>query len=347
MDMAAWRDFGKDGNGVFHEPLYAHCNITDTLAPGNLVRNPNFSQNNIIGWSCHPTKQNNPLNYMSIVRDTVAAFASYGLRATFNHTAGTYYPTVDCGLYDQKNNTNVVNLSPSAYYVVSFDIFSTAKKTLSLSIIRDEDSKDVFGSIDIEVIGNTVQHFYHIFKPTAAAVRAQLSFNGKFDNDYTFYLDNVNLFPVEAVCLDPAEKFPLFTNCTANSVSISLSPNCYKDLYGNLVSGSLTLAPYSSVVLEWLPDTLCLTSGTATATVKTERPLIYPNPAQEFATVITDMESGFVRIYNASGREVSMEKFDERPLRLYVGHLPAGMYFVELIDASGSRRQRGKVIKVE
>jgi|GEM_PF-5438142 len=348
MDIDTWRDRGKDRNGVFHEPLYAHCNIIDTLTPGNLVRNPDFSQNNINGWSCHPTKQNSPVNYMSIARDTVAAFASYGLRATFKHTGITGIPSrVDCRLYDQKNNTNVVNLSPSSYYVVSFDIFSTAKKTLSLSIIRDEDSNAVFDSIDVEIKGNTVQHFYHIFKPTAAAVRAQLSFSGKFDNDYTFYLDNVNLFPVEAVCLDPAEKFPLFTNCTANSASISLLPNCYKDLYGNLVSGSLTLVPHSSVVLEWLPDTLCLTSGTATATVKTERLLIYPNPAQEFATVITDMESGFVRIYNASGREVSMEKFDEKSFRLYVGHLPAGMYFVELIDTSGSSRQMGKIIKME
>ncbi len=340
MDIDAWRAFGKDSNGIFYEPLYAHCTIIDTLAPGNLVRNPDFSKNNIAGWSGFPSN-------MEITRDTVVAMGSYALKAYFDHIISTncISSAVSCRLYDSQNNTEIVNLSPTSYYAVSFDIFSTVPKTLSLSITGDADSDIVFGGVEVDIKGGVVQRFYYVFKPAALALKGKLHLSGCFDSDYIFYLDHVDLFPIEAICLEPAEKFPLFTNCGASPVSISLPQNCYRDLYGNLVRGSWTLAPYSSVVLEWLPDTSCQTINTTSAAIKTERLRIYPNPAQEFVTVVTDIENGFVRIHNVNGQTVGIEKFDRAPLRISIGHLPAGVYFVELIEASGSGRQGIKFVK--
>ncbi len=347
MDMDAWRNFGKDINGQYHAPVYAHCKIKDTLAPGNFVRNSAFDQNHIIGWSCYPTQQNNFFNYMSIARDTVAALGGHALKATFTHSAGTLYPVLDCRLFDAVKNTELVNLSPATYYIISFDIYSTAKKTLTFSILSDENSETVFGSVDVEVKANVAQRHFHIFKPTHGAMKAKLRFSGRMDNDYTYFLDNVHLIPVEASCIDPAQKFPLFANCSSEPVTVSLSPNCYKDLDGRLVTGALRLAPYSAAVFEWLPDTVCLISHTGTAFKKSKRLLIYPNPAREFVTLESNAETGLLRIYNAYGQTVGLQEIHHSPCRLGIGHLPAGIYLIEMLGSADGPRQTATITKCD
>jgi parallel beta-helix repeat protein len=72
----------------------------------------------------------------------------------------------------------------------------------------------------------------------------------------TYWLDNVTFEPVDAVLNDATQYSVLFINTTANPKTISLEGKTYLDLDGNTVTGSITLAPFTSQILVSLPPTV-------------------------------------------------------------------------------------------
>ncbi|NJO17901.1 MAG: right-handed parallel beta-helix repeat-containing protein, partial [Thioploca sp.] len=66
----------------------------------------------------------------------------------------------------------------------------------------------------------------------------------------TVWLDNVSFEPIEAGNFnDATQRAQLFTNPTASPSTISLGAATYRNLEGQPVSGSLTLAPFTSQIL--------------------------------------------------------------------------------------------------
>ena len=66
----------------------------------------------------------------------------------------------------------------------------------------------------------------------------------------TVWLDNVSFEPIEVGNFnDATQRAQLFTNPTENPSTISLGAATYRDLEGQPVSGSLTLAPFTSQIL--------------------------------------------------------------------------------------------------
>jgi hypothetical protein len=64
------------------------------------------------------------------------------------------------------------------------------------------------------------------------------------------WLDNIIFEPIEAGNFDDAtQRAKLFTNPTESSSTISLDAATYQDVNGQPVSGSLTLAPFTSQIL--------------------------------------------------------------------------------------------------
>ncbi len=62
-------------------------------------------------------------------------------------------------------------------------------------------------------------------------------------------LDNVAFEPVEAVLNDANKQSALFTNPTENPKTIDLKGIAYQNLAGEIITGSITLAPFSSQIL--------------------------------------------------------------------------------------------------
>jgi parallel beta-helix repeat protein len=72
----------------------------------------------------------------------------------------------------------------------------------------------------------------------------------------TVWLDNVVFEPIEAGNWnDATQRAKLFTNPSAQPLMIPLSSTTYRDLDEKLVSGSLTLAPFTSQILTWVSGT--------------------------------------------------------------------------------------------
>jgi hypothetical protein len=81
---------------------------------------------------------------------------------------------------------------------------------------------------------------------TDAAARVDFS-NTRADSLY--WLDNVKIVPVTVAAIDPREKSRLFYNPTLQNLAVSLSGKRYRDLDGDLVEGTITLAPFMSRIL--------------------------------------------------------------------------------------------------
>lgn len=68
-------------------------------------------------------------------------------------------------------------------------------------------------------------------------------------DDKAYWLDNVTFAPVEATLNDASQQSVLFINPTAEPKTIALKNGHYLDLKGNSVTGSTTLAPFTSQIL--------------------------------------------------------------------------------------------------
>lgn len=80
-------------------------------------------------------------------------------------------------------------------------------------------------------------------------------------------------------------------------------------------------------------------TGTAATRVEREELQIFPNPAVDQATVVLPFEgpsSTVITLRNLQGQVVGQMPVNTQAARLPVGHLPAGLYFVEA-------RQRGRI----
>ena len=73
-------------------------------------------------------------------------------------------------------------------------------------------------------------------------------------------------------------------------------------------------------------------------TVKEEAVNVYPNPARDFVNVKYDPKSGVksISVYNLIGKTVQNYKVtDNSSARLDLDNIPAGVYFMRLMDAQG------------
>jgi gliding motility-associated-like protein len=89
--------------------------------------------------------------------------------------------------------------------------------------------------------------YTYIFKANESQTNARLCFKNMKPNSEV-WIDDISLVPVEVTYDDPKERSQLFINPSDNPKTIALSAN-YWDIDQNEVSGSLTLAPWSSKIL--------------------------------------------------------------------------------------------------
>ncbi len=105
----------------------------------------------------------------------------------------------------------------------------------------------------------------------------------QFINHFTdrrYWLDNVSLERVQVTPVDPSERFMLVYNEFTSSQEFVLN-GCWSDVNGELYTGSITVAPFSSVVLQKEPDTSCaLTTGVDELNGASMLASLYPNPVR-------------------------------------------------------------------
>ncbi|HYX08483.1 MAG TPA: right-handed parallel beta-helix repeat-containing protein, partial [Bacteroidales bacterium] len=129
---------------------------------------------------------------------------------------------------------------------------STKIGMLSYDVITDGDymtGKVYIGDTKVGTfVADDVRRHFVNFIPDSLNNQNGLMFIPSGTPDSTFYIDNIELYDVNATYTDPTEKCNLFVNDTKAVKSFTLN-GTYTDLDGNVVTGSLSLAPFTSRIL--------------------------------------------------------------------------------------------------
>ncbi len=169
----------------------------------------------------------------------------------------------------------------------------------------------------------------------------------RFVNHYSepnYWVDNVQLRQVAVTEIDPHERHVLFLNDGSTTAEIPLE-GCWRDVNGQLVDGSITLAPFRSAVLVREPDELCgLSTGNDELVLIVNDGGIFPNPARSGGTIkwsggMTDMTE--FELFDMAGRSVQRGPVPtaDGSITLDAG-LASGMHMLQLRDDHRSVHHR-------
>jgi len=173
--------------------------------------------------------------------------------------------------------------------------------------------------------------------------RVQLTNN---HTEPTYWLDNVQLERVVVEPINPLDQNKLIYNDQLTTQTFPLD-GCWRDVDGNLVSGSVTLAPFASITLLKEEDILCgLTTGVDDEPSASKAPdaMVYPNPITSFGEVfLAQAPAGDVRIsiMDVQGRLVRSEalRAGQRSFQLD-GTLTPGLYTLAVMEGGSPWQAR-------
>src|SRR4029079_4755267 len=122
--------------------------------------------------------------------------------------------------------------------------------------------------------------------------------------DSIVWVDNITLFPVTGIYNEPKKKSRLFLNPTGSDLTYNLADTIFFNLDQLPVSGSLTLAPYTSVILIF--DSSMILS--AHNEILSRSPKIFPNPVSAGDMITLNLPFQYdqyeISIYDFAGREL-------------------------------------------
>lgn len=239
--LGKWQqDYQRDHNSTSSPFWMDGYTISDYLS-GELITNGNFNDG-LNNWSWWPGDG-------SITTDNTLDGNTMDVQ--FN-TNNTYYEI-------KLNHNNNVNVQNGDYYLLEYSVLGQGHGEfepifkLNSTSWSSQPMLRRFMPID----GDR--------KDRAFVFQAEGSGNGKvyFNQHYTepnMWVDNVSLHKVSAQPIDATQILALHYNDSESSTSIPLS-GCWEKLDGTPVSGSITLAPFSSVVLRKLEGQGCSQAG--------------------------------------------------------------------------------------
>ncbi|MFW6327576.1 MAG: T9SS type A sorting domain-containing protein, partial [Bacteroidota bacterium] len=71
---------------------------------------------------------------------------------------------------------------------------------------------------------------------------------------------------------------------------------------------------------------------------------IYPNPATDYFTILTDTENSSVQIFNMNGQIMFDETVSNNLLRVNCDHYKTGVYLVVVINENGKMYKRKLIV---
>lgn len=295
--LERWQtDRNEDLNST-RSPLYLpDMDVTETFGT-NPVPNNTFNSN-VSGWSGWPTQGQ--------ITHTTTQLDGGALKVSFTNNAS--YNT-----FGLKHDTNVP-VQNGQWYRLRFSIVSDMMGEV---LVGFKGQSQVSGP---EMEGDRYIPFDGNRRDVELFFQSSISDQGycSFTNSYTegiYYLDNVELLRVSATPADPFAKQQLFLNDEATEQTFALT-GCWSDVNGVLYTGSIDLAPYSSIVLVKEENGTCSTTGiegNVASALTADGMSVYPNPVEagNMITITgTGMSTGALRLFDMQGKRIWSTRFN-------------------------------------
>ncbi|MBS1524902.1 MAG: right-handed parallel beta-helix repeat-containing protein [Bacteroidetes bacterium] len=178
--------------------------------------------------------------------------------------------------YSASVTADIGPISSSKLYMVKFSLIGTqTAKRMTVYLINtaapyNAITERQYTMIDVNRTENTF-----IFTPTSASLDATLVVMVD-DENQSFWLDNLGVYAADGALANPDDYLLFAYNNTAVSKTVGLA-GTYVDVKNAVHSGSISLAPYSSIILIKNSDT-----------VSTAPPVVYDEPNASNSMFPTD-----------------------------------------------------------
>ena len=323
--LEQWQASRSTDAGSTRSPLRLSPFHVDAVLTPNMIPNPSFDSN-VNGWLGWPTEA-------TITRD-LTYLDNGALKLDFlnNNTYDVHF------LHPQAMG-EVVN---GQYYRLRFSIQSNMSGTLDTEVKAQSQMAGPYAMFQKKVPFDQERRDMTIFFQSDRSEPVRTQFINHFTNR-TFWLDNVSLERVQVTALDPNERFQLLYNEFSTAQEFALE-GCWSDVFGNTYSGSISVPPFRSVVLQREPATTCgLTTGQQETTASTGIQL-YPNPARAGQSLWLTAPVDYlteVHVYDMTGRQVAHTFIPAGSSQVPLDRsLNSGAYTVFLRDEQGHRGLR-------
>lgn len=297
--------------------------VTDTIG-GNQIVNGNFT-NNSEGWYCWSPDDNcnstwgvnNQLN-----RGSLRLRSNDGIAYNLNYFA------LNAGQSYQLSFSNIAASAGDAIAVQTMNANTYAGlefyKFVPAGIVRSDHN--------------------FIFKPTFTTNPARINFYVN-NSAPDYWLDNIKLYKVNAEYDNPQMRNLIFINETNANKIISLQQTLY-DIDNNPVSGSITLAPYTSKILLKKEPIVANNVATRSLTESFFGIHLFPNPTNDFVNIRLKQAAKFIRITDMAGRLLQqIDVGSNLYVKINLTQYKTGIYLVSVFNENDMLLSREKLIK--
>ena len=256
FDLKRWQQTGHDANG-FQLPLHLeNLKVIDTTGT-DLIENGNFT-NNFNYWHTDPDSNN------IFLLDNFTSMDGGCLKVHVDKSN----PIDTCSL--ESSNFGITS---GQTYQLSFSDSGIVDDFLWSDIKENSGAYNFTNFTQAYPIDTFRRNFKTVFTASENyyPVRLDLSLSRR---DSIVWFDNIHLFPVSATVEDSSEISKLFYNWSDTVANISLNGINYQDISGTPYSGTLTLQPYTFIILI---QQNAFVNSTADLLINSELSL-FPNP---------------------------------------------------------------------
>ncbi|MGB3526886.1 MAG: right-handed parallel beta-helix repeat-containing protein, partial [Flavobacteriales bacterium] len=228
--LERWQAQEGEDAGSTRSPLRLAEFSTVQELSGNLVINGDFTTN-VNGWTGAPNNAQ-----VSRVTDHLD-----------NGALKAYLPDNSLNPWFILHNPDLFPIADQAWYRVRCSLQSNANGHVIVGIKGQSTFTDPYTTWQQDLPFGTERRDLEMYFQSDLTDQAQIQFQNQW-TEPMYYLDNVEVTRVNVQALDPHERHKLYVNDQTTSQSFNLPEGCWKDIDGNVLSGSIQVPPFSSRV---------------------------------------------------------------------------------------------------
>lgn len=224
---------------------------------------------------------------------------------------------------------NNVAVTENQWYRLKFKVKSNGNGEIRIRLNNTIPNPWVIFNERYFVFDNNYKNYEWVFKAPSTTTSMKILFTTDENDANTFWLDEVYLEPVYAIINNLKEQSKLFYNDSLTQRTFNFNGIEYKDIDGNIITGSITLNPFSSKIL------IRQTPLTIENRFENNKISVYPNPSDDgnininFPTTYQNKNVS-LKIYSIDGKmifEKNIEKLNTPTLKLSI--LQKGFYVLQ------------------
>ena len=324
--LERWQAERNEEAGSTRSPFRQSAQEVTQRTTANLVSNGTFDYNTS-GWSGWPNE--GQITHQTNVLDNGALKVVYGA----NSGSPEFY----------LRTANTINVESGSWYEMKFSLQSNAHGTLRADFKAGSQSGTPYSINSRMIPFDSQRRDLTVIFQSNLSEPALMIFANNFAES-TYWMDNVELYKVIVQTIDPHTRHVLLSNPTNAAVDVPLT-GCWRDVSGELHSGSITIEAFASTVLAKETGGLC---GLTTDVADIEEPMtsrtVFPNPSMAGNPIFISepvTERSDLEVFDASGRSVVRAGLSAGSTQLPVASdLPSGHYLLLLREGDRVHHHR-------